>query len=96
MGYCKPLAQPNDGQSVPLTALRSSEAASIKLSGGLISGQPGCGPLRGAHEARSNSMTITACKISLKVLRLSSRSLWRSSRHPKLGLDERMTAVDSA
>jgi len=44
MGYCKPLAQPNDGQSVPLTALRSSEAASIKLSGGLISGQPGCGP----------------------------------------------------
>jgi hypothetical protein len=34
----KPLSQPNDCERVPLTALGSSDAASIKLSGGLIRG----------------------------------------------------------
>src|SRR5262249_48374159 len=34
----KPLSQPNDCERVPLTALGSSDAASIKLSGGLIGG----------------------------------------------------------
>jgi hypothetical protein len=32
----KPLAQPNDRQSVPLTALRCRNAAPIKLSGGKV------------------------------------------------------------
>src|SRR5262249_38547812 len=37
----KPLTQPNNRQGVPLPALRSRYAASIKLRGGLVRGQSG-------------------------------------------------------